>query len=416
MTNVLLVVVDCLRADAVYDHMAIIPTMKKLRQSGFSFLNAITSSTTTTPSFASLFTGLYPFEHGVRSLSGYRLSNKTVTFPEIMREAGYHTYAEVTGPMVEEAGFAERFDEYHCREPHRTIHTDWGHHFIEKVRDHYKEPWLVLLHVWSLHQPRIVSSKCESRRFGHSLYARAVSSVDHYLGRLAQHIGENTLTVVTGDHGEQIARSPIDSLIKKLGRKAYKKLRYHSLIDLHFSKGMRHFHVGHGHGVYDSLVRIPLIFHNEKLIPPGQSPCQVRHFDLFPTIMDLIGIGHPKITGRSLVPIMMERVEANRDVYLEAAGTVIPTKDEWLEGIRVDNTYKYIHSPFRADFKEELYLLRNDPKEKHNVANRHPNVVAGLRKKIASIKTTSATGEKVDEEDQELLLNRLRALGYIDGP
>lgn len=415
MKNVLVVVVDCLRADSVYKPgTALTSNMTKLRQSGFSFLNAIASSTTTTPSFASLLTGLYPFEHGVRSLSGYRLGSKTMTFPETMRQAGYHTYAEVTGPMTAEAGFADRFSEYCYREPDRTVHTNWGDHFIAKMRAYYREPWLVLLHVWSLHQPRRVSTGCDSRRCGHRLYARAVSSVDEYLGRLAQHTGENTLSVVTADHGEQIARSPIDALIKKLGRRAYRKLRHHGLTDLHFAKAMRHFHVGHGYGVYDSLVRVPLIFHNGKFVPPGQSPCQVRHFDLFPTVMDLLGISHPRVTGRSTMPIMTGRVRVNRDVYLEAAGNVIPTKEEWLEGIRVDNTYKYIRSPFRADFREELYFLRDDPKERRNVANRHPTIVAKLRQKIERMKATSVTGERIDAEDQERLLERLQGLGYID--
>lgn len=163
MNNVLLIVVDCLRADFVHDpRKAFIPAITKLQQTGFSFLNAIASSTTTTPSFASLLTGLYPFEHGVRSLSGYRLSTQIPTFPETMREAGYHTYAEVTGPLEKQTGFSSRFDEYRYREPEETIHTAWGNNFLAKLTDYYEQPWFVLLHVWSLHRPRVICPQCDN--------------------------------------------------------------------------------------------------------------------------------------------------------------------------------------------------------------------------------------------------------------
>lgn len=250
--------------------------------------------------------------------------------------------------------------------------------------------------------------------YGHSRYARAVASVDCYLNRLTRHLEENTLTILTADHGEQIARSRIDALLKKLGRKTYKKLRYHHLTNLHFAKGIRWFHVGHGHAVYDSLVKVPLIFHNRDLVPQGESICQIRHFDLFPTIMDTLGLNHPRVTGTSARQMLTGGAGTNRDVHLQAAGNVIPTEEEWIEGIRVDNKYKYVYSPFRADFREELYFLRDDPSERFNIANRHPAIVAALRERIREMKSSEIIGDKIEEEDQQELLDRLRELGYIE--
>jgi len=70
MQDVLLMVIDCLRADHVYEKgRSYIPTIDGLREMGFSFLNTIATTTTTTPSFSNLLTGLYPFETGIRSHS-----------------------------------------------------------------------------------------------------------------------------------------------------------------------------------------------------------------------------------------------------------------------------------------------------------------------------------------------------------
>ena len=114
--NILIIVVDCLGADFIYkEGMAFTPTINKLKENGYSFLNTIASTTTTTPSFASLLTGLYPFQSGVRSHSGYSLNKDIRTIPQILRENGYNTYAEFTGPLTDKIGLSKGFDEYNFR-------------------------------------------------------------------------------------------------------------------------------------------------------------------------------------------------------------------------------------------------------------------------------------------------------------
>jgi arylsulfatase A-like enzyme len=412
---VLFIIVDCLRSDFVYEpQKAYTPAIQKLKEDGFSFLNTIVSTSTTTPSFASLFTGLYPFEHGVRSLSGYSPKRDLVTFPQLLKQAGYNTYAEVTGPLVEQVGFSEYFEEYNCRDPEQTIHTEWGANFLDSLEKDYQEPWFILLHIWSLHTPRVVIDDCDDERYGQTLYARALASIDKYLEQLFSKIDDRTLIVMTGDHGEQIIHSKLDASTKKWGRKVYRKLRHHNLTQLHFAKAMRRFHVGHGYSIYDVLVKVPLIFYNNEIVPEGKSACQIRQIDIFPTIMDLVGISYPQVTGKSTIPIMKGRVKDNRDAYLEAVGAVIPNRDEWLAGIRVDNKYKYIYSPFRKDYKEELYFLEDDPKEKHNVAKKNQQLADKLRGKIEAMKTTAVVGEQIDQEEQKEIEDRLRDLGYIE--
>jgi arylsulfatase A-like enzyme len=414
--NILLIVVDCLRADFVYKvGKALIPNIATVRAGGLSFLNTITVTSTTTPSFTSLLTGLYPYQHGVRSLSGYGPRQDLVFLTEVLRSAGYTTYAEVTGPLVEQMGLISGFDHYSCREPECTIHTGWGQEFLRRIKDHYREPWFVLLHVWSLHIPRVVIEECNNSHHGSSLYARALASFDQYLGKLLTSMDTDTLLVFTGDHGEQIAHSNLDALLKRLGRRIYGKLRQKGMTDLHFAKAMRWFHVGHGYGIYDVLIKVPLIFHRPGLVPAGQSPFQIPQIDILPTILELVNVPHEiPISGQSVLSTLEGSSKGHRDAYLEAVGKVIPSKDEWLAGIRVDNKYKYIHSPYRADYQEELYDLDRDPGELHNIASRNESIVVALRARIDKMMANSVMGQGLSEEDQKEMKSRLRALGYID--
>jgi arylsulfatase A-like enzyme len=429
--NVLLLVIDCLRADFVYEAQeAHIPNITQLRNEGYSFLNTIASTTTTTPSFASILTGLYPFEHGVRSLSGYRLKNEIVTFPEILKENGYTTYAEITGPVAEEVGLARGFDEYNHRNKEKTIHSDWGSDLLHRFESHYKAPWFVLLHVFSLHVPRIVISDCDHKDYGRTVYGRALASVDEYLGRLIDNLDDNTLVVLTADHGEQIAYSRFDYLGNMAIAKVVRLLKKRGVPSTALAKGTRGFlaaHgrgmykrmkgylVGHGSSIYDVLVRVPLIFCDHDRVPVGESAVQIRQIDTFPTIMDLIGVKHKvRVTGESVMPIITGSSSAHRDAYMEAVGVIIPRKDQWRAGIRIDDKYKYIYSPFSQDPEEELYCLESDPAEKQNVAIGNGDLVRLFKRKIEELGTEQLVGEEMDEEGQDKIRERLRSLGYLD--
>ena len=58
--------------------------------------------------------------------------------------------------------------------------------------------------------------------------------------------------------------------------------------------------------------------------------------------------------------------------------------------------------------------MGNDPYEKHNVAKIYPNLVDELRSKIERLKFQDFVGERLKKEEQEKVIDRLQALGYID--
>ena len=85
--NVLFLMVDCMRADILWDRQRYpsLPNIDALKVRSSSFTEMITAATTTTPSVATLLTGRYPAEHGVRSLLGFKLQLDVKTLPEILK-------------------------------------------------------------------------------------------------------------------------------------------------------------------------------------------------------------------------------------------------------------------------------------------------------------------------------------------
>lgn len=204
--NILLVVIDCARADKWLGtgRTTVTPNLDRLCREGGAFPTTITEKACTTPCFASLLSGCFSPRHGVHLVWGYRFPKSAPLLTERLADAGYHTYAEVSGPLLAEMGLDRGFERYTYRAPCDYLHTAWGDQFIERLkRGDYSSPWFILLHLWELHPQRRVSVDQDSAHFGADEYERAVSSLDAQLGRLFEAAGPNTLIIVTGDHGEK---------------------------------------------------------------------------------------------------------------------------------------------------------------------------------------------------------------------
>jgi arylsulfatase A-like enzyme len=124
--NVLFLLIDCLRADALYgtQRWARTPVLDRLVRSGVACTQAISSASSTTPCVASLLTATYSFAHGIRSIFGLKLTPSVSSLVETLRDHGYHTYAEVSGPLFPETGLDRGFDAYRFREAKRAKARD----------------------------------------------------------------------------------------------------------------------------------------------------------------------------------------------------------------------------------------------------------------------------------------------------
>src|SRR5712691_7007611 len=116
--NVLLITIDTLRADALgsYGGPAATPALDRLAASGVRFDFAHAHAVLTLPSHASILTGTYPFQHGLRDNSGYRLRAGARTAATLLKQAGYATAAFVGAfPVHSRFGLNQGFDLYDDR-------------------------------------------------------------------------------------------------------------------------------------------------------------------------------------------------------------------------------------------------------------------------------------------------------------
>lgn len=540
LPNILLIVADCGRSDKWLGkgRNTKTPNLDALCRSGAAFPNTITEKSLTTPSFATLLTGCYSYRHGIHQVWGYRLGEHFPQLTTVLAGIGYHTYAEVTGPLLPEMGLNQGFDYFQYRAPCDYLHTEWGDQFIRNLKQgYYRTPWFLMLHLWELHIPRQVSSKYKSLDYGYNDYEQATSMLDAQLGRIfdAACRDKDTLIVFTSDHGEKTraetyregtavpfvcqqlrieeAEGPgLTEIASRLGPgvlqqlwlhilgekgmpgetqlhvpkqkhlfnwrtrvgdfcrllrlvpnlsvkdlltinkplKSTKVLKKRGLIDetVSFHKvkkfvqaiGMdklvemhtrifinsykNHLHEGHALHVYDFLVKVPLIFYRPSHVPRGLTfPHMVRLPDILPTVLDMIGCDPKKINnmsadidGKTFMPLLKGEPWQPIPAYLSVTG--IPADLE-IHGIRTES-FKYTYNPVNPGFPHELYNLREDPNEIHNIAEQEPGKCEELRQKIAGLvpgknqAPSPVTLTAMDTDEQIRLEKQLRGLGYID--
>ncbi|MEE9608331.1 MAG: sulfatase [Myxococcota bacterium] len=227
--------------------------------------------------------------------------------------------------------------------------------------------------------------------FLEALYLKEVESVDERVGYVLDALersglAERTFVVFTSDHGEAFGE---------------------------------HGHFLHGGVFYEELVRVPLIIAGPGL-PRGRRVEQaVSHVDLMPTLRDLMGVeclGDPQ--GASFEALLRGERDpaAARRQYLVDPTSRLEQRDALVEG-----GWKLI--AFRDGRRLELYDLRGDPGERHDVAAAHPELAARMQAEIARLRTDSELrrerNRQLTNEDQlrragEETRAHLRALGYLD--
>jgi arylsulfatase A-like enzyme len=409
--NILFLLVDCLRADAVCgeERGAHTPTLDRLVRSGVAFTQAVSSASSTTPCVASLLTGTYSFEHGIRSIFGLKLNPKIRPLMEVFREHGYHTYAEVSGPLFPETNLDRGFDTYQFREAAGYLSSSWGADFRQRLRNGaFKPPWFLFLHLWELHHHRHILPAFRSREYGRNRYERALSSLDAELATMIEALPENTLLALHGDHGERVVKTDMQYRLYRLvrdvlGRKTRKR-------------------EGHEMDVYEDLIRVPLVFTAPKgleqlSLPTGtRQPQLVRQVDAIPTLLDLASLPLPAdIHGQSLKPALLHGEPLHLEAYLEAFLRIRSNPQDRRVGWRTEE-WKYIYAPQNAQLSEELYHLPDDPRERKNLATRRPDMAKRLHSQIETLQhgaIAPSPGDIMSEDEQAAVEKRLTDLGYM---
>ena len=392
--NVLLITIDTLRADAMssYGGPASTPALDRLAADGVRFTFAHAHAVITLPSHTSIFTGEYPYQHGVRENSGYRVAPGARTIATMLKHADYATGAFVGAfPLHSRFGLNQGFDVYDDRFGETRAPTEFvmperpatavvplARDWIATKRD---ERWFAWVHVFDPHVPYRPPPPFD-RQYANRPYFGEVAATDAALAPLLDDVrvsGRPTIVIVTGDHGEALGD---------------------------------HGEETHGLFAYESTLHVPLIIAEEgthAARPVDEvSNVPARHVDLLPTIMDAVGQTTPSgLPGRTLLPAAERRDgAAPRPSYFEAMAAMLNRGWAPLTGV-LANRDKYIGLPI-----EERYDLARDPGEQTNLAGKAPDRDRVL---LATLRAFGAAlpGERRSEDPEALA--RLRALGYVSG-
>ena len=383
--DVVLVTVDTLRHDApgfAGAGRARTPAWDRLAREGVVFRFAHAHAVTTLPSHASLLTGLYPYQHGVRDNAGFQLAVTVPTLAAMLRQRGFATGAFVSAfPLDRRFGLARGFDVYDDRyEGYGTgaamLAERPGDRTVEQAlawwRQGARRPRFLWVHLFAPHAPYAPPERFAGAHRD-APYWGEVEWADEQTGALLAGVlgggGSAPIVVFTSDHGEALG-----------------------------DHGER----THGLFAYEATLRVPLVLWAPGVVAPAVTDVPVRHVDVLPTVLDLVGIDPPGgLSGRSL----LRPAAAEHDVgsYFEALHAFLNRGAAPLHG-RIEGRTKAIDLPI-----DELYDLAVDPGEAHNLATVQVERFAQLAGRLPEEVRAPVERQRIDPE----VMERLRSLGYL---
>lgn len=439
--NVLLIVVDTLRADHLpaYGYRAIqTPHLDRFTADAVRFDQAFANASWTRPSFASILTGRYPSSHRTTTKPD-ALPDDVVTVAESLRDGGYTTLGVVTNYNVAPFfNFHQGFDHYLYLEPEFVLGANDTAakllvvQFLRQKIEHERavrgrvargsayqdaervntavlrmidasdaEPWFMFAAYMDPHDPyyphpydgtgysRAANPKPRADEAAHltRLYDGEIEYWDEHFGRLVAELKKrgvyDALTIViTSDHGEEF---------------------------------MEHGGYWHGTTLYDEQVRVPLFV---KLPAQERAGTVVSHWvesvDIMPTLLARAGLATPRgVQGADLwqgtdSAFAEEDHEGNvlRALRLRRGG-------EALKLIEANAGNPRGLAPV------ELYRVEQDPREQVNLASEESEILRIAAGRLDTRGREALVGRagkrSVDVASDADSVQKLRALGYAGG-
>ena len=402
--RIVLVVIDTLRRDQLscYGGDQPTPNLDALAARGQAIKTAIASFHQTSMSMGALFTGRTPsLESGspksplpwqgatwcgmarFAEIEGpdQCIPGSLTTLGERLQEAGYWTIGIASNQFLyEPSGFGQGFDDWvelgekqpemgplerlqMDSAPPPVPWTAVNEAAAAAIARRPRDRVFLYVHYMDVHDYGRQSGAGLAER--KRAYWNRIATVDAAVGRLLRLLDDTGLldrsvVVVTSDHGENLG-------------------------ELHPVRGAG----GHlGNPSYQEMLEIPLIV--APAVLPG-APGMIRTQDLFHHLLRIAGL-EPEAAGELVAD----------ELWIGETAFRTYVRDGWKSVVR------------RSNGASQLYDLRNDPRERRDVAQRHPEVVEAHMKRIDDLtrRLSAAAPARRELSDDERA--RLRALGYLD--
>lgn len=474
--NVVLISIDDLRYDCVgparqtawrdrHGLTVETPTFQDLANSGKLFHNVVSSSSYTPPSHASMFSGLYPKNHGVKTFfNSFR--EEAGTIAELLSSEGFHTTAWIENVALEILEVTKGFDLVRC--PFERDHLD-----LFNIVDAASETdrTFLFIHLFDVHKPYIHTPGGQER---HRYNEQYLSELQSILDGVCDPI--TMRDAAKAEARDQVKRyddlpnslkeyamfRSLDYLIRQELEAQVGERRFQYLAEM-YTRGVEVFDTGrfqdlingirnafpedyllivtsdHGEtrcrwedredfmnsfNVSEGAVRVPLFVESDQWMPEIDSTTPVSHVDLAPTIADVVGVDwHPPVDGVSLAnegPDWDRRLFNESWFYEGGAdffGKISEPGDGGLSEASVrQGQYKFVRSFAETGSPERaLYDLEADPFEQEPLPDDHEQyqpLSAELESYLDGVDLScepDLEGSRSDDMEE-----RLQALGYLE--
>lgn len=384
---------------ATYGHPLIkTPNLDKLAAQGVKFTQCYSACGVCSPSRSAILTGRQPYRNGVwRHLSGNHeahLRASEITYPKLLKTIGYetchvgkwhlnsrHQFNSPQFPQPDDHGYDYWFATHNNAHPSHKNPDNFVRNgqpvgplngysaqivaaeavrWLTEVRDKSK-PFALSVWFHEPHSPIATDPRFEKLYDGHpnSKYMGNITQLDHGVGQVLRALDEegvtdNTLVIFTSDNG------PVAQFGGTTG-------------------GLR----GGKRSDYEGGIRVPGVARWPGHIKPGTvSDVPVIGTDIFATVLDITGIPLPNdrtIDGVSMLPAF-EGKPVERKIPLFWRTHVSPPGDR--VALRIGD-WKLVGDETLTKF--QLYNLRNDWKEQHDLAATMPEKTEELKKQLLEV-------------------------------
>lgn len=441
------------------------PNLDRLAADGMRFTQGYAACQVCSPSRASILTGKYTPRHGITDYIGARsgaewrrngrcnkllpaeyrhaLDRSEITFPEVLRRAGYRTFFAGKwhlggeGSYPEDHGFEINKGGWEKGGPEGGYFAPWinpklppgpdgeslplrlARETAEFVAAHTEQPFLAYLSFYSVHSPiqtsrdrwekfrrKAAASAPPEQRFAFDrtlpvrqvqdcpVYAGMIEAMDEAVGIVldaleANGLAEDTIVCFTSDNGGVSSGDAFAS----------------SMLPLRGGKGRQ----------WEGGIREPLYVRAPGVTRPG-STCDVpvSGIDFYPTLLELAGVPAPEaqaVDGVSIVPLLAGKADAGiagRDLFWHYPH--YGNQGGEPSSIIRRGPLKLIH--YYEDGRDELYDLEADPGERRDIFADHTALGESMRRCLdAWLAEVGARFPVADQEyDADKEAERMRRL------
>lgn len=425
--NILLITVDALRADYIGcyngDRSALTPYLAELADDSIVFENAIAQGTYTRSSVPSFFTSTYPKRRFGKDLGDI---NENTNLAEALKKYEYNTAFFHSNPyLTRSLGYNHGFDLFDDSllpwdldiSPRVNKKIGKAFRLIRKTPylpakslnskvlsafENLNSPWFIWVHYMDTHgpfQPKKGFSylnKFKAEKVWHkavnkpgemtkgeieyliNAYEEEIGYTDKHIEKLTKSIGgqeENTLTVITADHGEQFGE---------------------------------HGEFSHGNEPYEELIRVPLLMNMPEYKDNKLFSEPVALLDIFPTILDILQADKTNynLDGLSLLPLIQGKENETARDY------IITSPNPEYVSLR-SQKWKYL----ALSSNRELYNLESDPSEKNNLVDIKSDIAEKYEKRLQDyledVESSAIGKDETLTHGNKEKRERLEDLGYL---